>query len=518
MRCVEARAVNDRRAHDRLLDGYLALEQRQPREDLTLEQLSDLAVVLLEGIVPLMSGPTAITMRAATAAVVAALRSWTVADASEAARAIPVEHRVRSLERQLARHDLASDTGLRLAIDLMALAPTSTFAFWRVRQHAAKLLELPDLRGSRLGRVAWSHAAETLAMADGDRPLAEELARTQLATGRAPIHEPMTLLRTTWLLLRLEWFGSALAQLAQFQGQRELSLEHASFAGALRAYGLAAIGPVDQAVATARRAMAGTGIAIHLGASVAIRALVRAGRLDEAQELLSSVPAPSQPASIGVTGFLIARGTLAAHVQRPTEALDDLATAREHLRRVGSRNPSAWPWLEPTIRAHVALGQIQPARRILDRARRYALAWGTPIVLAELHRACALLETEPDAARAARRAAVEALSNAEASLERTWTLQVLETNHGPAPAHRHAAVLATLTPRVREVTLLLAEGLRDREIAERLHISPRTVEHHVATALARTGSRNRVDLAVLIRAAKPDEISVPSAHRGEEPG
>jgi len=57
-------------------------------------------------------------------------------------------------------------------------------------------------------------------------------------------------------------------------------------------------------------------------------------------------------------------------------------------------------------------------------------------------------------------------------------------------------LLARLTDREREVMLLLAEGLHNVEVAERLAISPRTVEVHKARIMAKLGARN---LAQLIR-------------------
>ena len=58
---------------------------------------------------------------------------------------------------------------------------------------------------------------------------------------------------------------------------------------------------------------------------------------------------------------------------------------------------------------------------------------------------------------------------------------------GPGAAER-------LTPRQREVATLVAGGLSNREVADRLQLSVRTVETHVANVLGELGLHSRLRL------------------------
>jgi DNA-binding CsgD family transcriptional regulator len=69
----------------------------------------------------------------------------------------------------------------------------------------------------------------------------------------------------------------------------------------------------------------------------------------------------------------------------------------------------------------------------------------------------------------------------------------LRVPHGPRAATR--ANPAGLTARQLEVLALLVDGLTNAEIAERLFVSPRTAEHHVAAVLTKIGATTRRDAA-----------------------
>jgi DNA-binding NarL/FixJ family response regulator len=72
--------------------------------------------------------------------------------------------------------------------------------------------------------------------------------------------------------------------------------------------------------------------------------------------------------------------------------------------------------------------------------------------------------------------------------------------HLPLQSVRHKAFsgqLAELTSRERDVVALVAAGLSNGEIAERLVISPATAKTHVSRAMVKLGARHRAQLVVL---------------------
>ncbi|HEX2773589.1 MAG TPA: LuxR C-terminal-related transcriptional regulator, partial [Micromonosporaceae bacterium] len=96
-------------------------------------------------------------------------------------------------------------------------------------------------------------------------------------------------------------------------------------------------------------------------------------------------------------------------------------------------------------------------------------------------------------------------STAAAALEKWsgWRVAQLDDVRallGIAPADGAQAVsgAAALTPREREVALLIADGLTNSELARRLYISPRTAAVHVSSILRKLGVGSRTEVGALV--------------------
>lgn len=57
--------------------------------------------------------------------------------------------------------------------------------------------------------------------------------------------------------------------------------------------------------------------------------------------------------------------------------------------------------------------------------------------------------------------------------------------------------IARLSERERQIAQLVANGMRNRDIAEELHISENTVKRHLQSIFDKTGARDRLELAVM---------------------
>jgi DNA-binding CsgD family transcriptional regulator len=175
------------------------------------------------------------------------------------------------------------------------------------------------------------------------------------------------------------------------------------------------------------------------------------------------------------TAYVLAHcdGLLAVHDGRLDDAEAHFTLARQHLDRQVTENPSGG----------LHLYQALLAEDTAALARRTGRTPGT--LLTDLRSAHALLN-RCGAVRWAERlnAHVVALGDAP------------DPEPGPS-------LLSRLTTREREIALLVAEGLSNREIAERLFVTVRTAEYHVHNALTKTGLRSRVSLREALSSHSP---------------
>lgn len=93
--------------------------------------------------------------------------------------------------------------------------------------------------------------------------------------------------------------------------------------------------------------------------------------------------------------------------------------------------------------------------------------------------------------------AVRVIAGGEALLAPAITRRLIAEFARMRPRQVRPEALSDLTPREREILGLVAEGLSNREIAERLVLSDETVKTHVSHVLRKLGLRDRAQAVVI---------------------
>ena len=92
--------------------------------------------------------------------------------------------------------------------------------------------------------------------------------------------------------------------------------------------------------------------------------------------------------------------------------------------------------------------------------------------------------------------AVRVVASGEALLSPGVTRRLIAEFAAKSRDAKTPALLDQLTPREREVVLLVASGLSNEQIASKLYLSPSTAKTHTTRAMSKLGARDRAQLVV----------------------
>ncbi len=227
-----------------------------------------------------------------------------------------------------------------------------------------------------------------------------------------------------------------------------------------------------------------------------------------------------------------ALGFLALGAGDPAKAVVHLENAHEQLRRFGSRDPSFLYTHADLVEAYLRVGRSTDAATVTDELAAGAAATGGAWAEAATARCRLLLESddrldEHVAAALAAHArlaqpfelartqlcAGERLRRARRRADARPLLDAAHATFAALGAEHWAARAASelraagarrrerspdedaLTARERDVCVLVAGGATNREAAVALHMSPRTVEHHLRSAYRKLGVRSRTEMS-----------------------
>jgi DNA-binding CsgD family transcriptional regulator len=271
---------------------------------------------------------------------------------------------------------------------------------------------------------------------------------------------------------------------------------------------------------------------------------VEQGDLGAAEDALAPVCAEVERGSLTAAVLRLARGRLRVGERRVDEGFEDFLAVGDRLTRGMVACPGFLPWRSDAALARLALGDRQEAQRLADEELELARTFGAPRALGVATRAAGLV-AGGDRGELLLREAIEVLERADARLERARALadlgaqlrrrnrrteardllrEALDVAHrararplaeqaetelratGTRPRRVVLTGLDSLTASERRVAELAGQGLTNREIAQALFVTARTVEGHLTSAFRklRVDSRNDLPAALAGEADSPD--------------
>jgi DNA-binding CsgD family transcriptional regulator/tetratricopeptide (TPR) repeat protein len=278
-----------------------------------------------------------------------------------------------------------------------------------------------------------------------------------------------------------------------------------------------------------------------LNGGVLVEALVDQGDLDAAQKALEPLDAEAESGSVTAAVLRLARGRLRVEQGRVAEGLEDFLAVGVPLTRALVTCPSFVPWRSHAALAYLALGDGEAARRLAEEELELARAFGAPRVLGVAKRAAGLV-AGGERGELMLREAVDAFERGEAKLERARALADLgallrrrnrrteareflrealdaacRSGAGPLADYAETELRTTgarprrvvlrgldsLTASERRIAELASQDLTNREIAQMLFITARTVEGHLTSVFRKLEVDSRYELPAALAGGVP---------------
>jgi DNA-binding CsgD family transcriptional regulator len=305
-------------------------------------------------------------------------------------------------------------------------------------------------------------------------------------------------------------------------------------------------GDLSAAEGDARTALAATRLPAPpmyrvLNTAVLVKTLVDQGELHAAEEALAPFESAAEGGSLFAADIRFARGRLCVAQGRVAHGLEDFIAVGALLTRVQVTCPSYLPWRSEAALALLALGDSGEARRLAEEELELARAFGAPRALGTAKRAAGVV-AGGERGEVLLREAIDAFEAGDARLERARALgdlgallrrrnrrtqarellrEALDTAYragakrlaeqaemelratGARPRRIVLTGLDSLTASERRIAELASQDLTNREIAQLLFVTDRTVEGHLTSVFRKLQLDSRSDLPAALTQADP---------------
>jgi len=278
----------------------------------------------------------------------------------------------------------------------------------------------------------------------------------------------------------------------------------------------------------------GRDYSVYVSAAALTMSLTDQGRLAEA-EVAAAEARDSRGAKCDLAIYVCCRGWLRIAQGRPVQALEEFQAAGRLGREAGHDLPGFWAWRLGAATAQLALGRRAEARSMAREQLQLVQPFGAPgpigaafrtlglieggqaqldllhTAARELDRSPALLErarAQLELGAALRRAGrrVESRSPLRAALDladRCGALVLAQRREellaaGGRPSRSRTGGVEALTASESRVARRAAGGRSNREIAQELFVTVKTVEKHLASAYRKLGIQGRDELADIL--------------------